>query len=356
MAKDSAKRSVISAMSLYMALLIVCPGCERAKEAKEQKREFEIDQVQQRGPVTVHVRVDKDKLTIAGTLLLELEATIEPEYELRMPKVNEVLENFGIVDWDNPGDRLGENNNIVKTRRYRLEPFLSGNYELPAFAFEFYDVNDVNNIHELATEPIEVEVTSLLGEQRAVLDINAIEDIESVLEMPQEATLWRLWVLAGTAVVSATAGWLYLRRKQAEELIRIFKSAHEIAYERLRILVKDDLIKAGRIKEFYERISNILRHYIEHRFDLRAPERTTEESLVELQFTDVLSESDKQSLSEFLKHCDLVKFAKYSPTAKQIQRTFDLVKEFIEKTRSDDRKIDVTDKERSEEPVEAGSL
>ena len=38
----------------------------------------------------------------------------------------------------------------------------------------------------------------------------------------------------------------------------------------------------GRIKEFYERISNILRHYIEHRFDLHAPERTTEEFLYEL--------------------------------------------------------------------------
>ena len=32
-----------------------------------------------------------------------------------------------------------------------------------------------------------------------------------------------------------------------------------------------------RSKEFYERISGILRHYIEDRFDLHAPERTTEE-------------------------------------------------------------------------------
>ena len=356
MAKDSANKSVISAISLYIALLFVCSGCERTKEAEEQRREFEIDQVQQRGPLTVHVRVDKDKLTIAETLLLELEATVEPQYEVQMPKVNEVLKNFGIVDWENPGDRLDEDNNLAKTRRYRLEPFLSGNYEIPAFTFEFHDVNDVNDTYELATEPIEVEVASLLGQQRAVLDANAIEDIEEIIEMPQEASLLWVWVLAGTAVVSATGGWLYLRRKRAEELIRIFKPAHEVAYERLRILLKDDLIKAGRIKEFYERISNILRHYIEHRFDLRAPERTTEEFLVEIQFTNALSEPDKESLSEFLKHCDLVKFAKYSPTTEQIQRTFDLVKEFIEKTRSDERKIDVTDKERSEEPVGAGSL
>ena len=140
-----------------------------------------------------------------------------------------------------------------------------------------------------------------------------------------------------------------------DKLVRIFKPAHEIAYERLRALVKDDLVNAGKLKEFYERISDILRHYIEHRFELRAPERTTEEFLIELQWTDVLSGSDKESIGEFLKHCDLVKFAKYNPTSEQIQRTFDLVKDFIEKTKSDERKIDVTGKVETEEAVEVGS-
>ena len=141
---------------------------------------------------------------------------------------------------------------------------------------------------------------------------------------------------------ASAGGWFYLRRKHAEELIRIFKPAHEIAYDRLRELIKQDLVKQGKIKEFYERISDILRHYIEHRFDLRAPERTTEEFLAEIQLTEVLSSADKSKLAEFLEHCDMVKFAKFNPTGEQIQRTFDLVKDFIEKTKSDERKIDVT--------------
>jgi hypothetical protein len=58
----------------------------------------------------------------------------------------------------------------------------------------------------------------------------------------------------------------------------------------------------------------------------------------------VLANSDKQVLGEFLTHCDLVKFAKHDPTTEQIQRTFDLVKDFIERTKSDERKVDVTDK------------
>jgi hypothetical protein len=269
-----------------------------------------------------------------------------------MPKVDRVLENFGIVDWDNPGNKLDENNNIVSTYRYRLEPFLSGSYAIPTFTFEFSDANGIEEKkYELTTEPIDIEVTSLLGEQRSEL---VIADIEDVVEMPQETSYLWLWVIGSTIFITAVGVWLYLRRKRYSKLVRIFKPAHEIAYERLRVLVKDDLVKAGKIKEFYERVSNILRHYIEHRFELRAPERTTEEFLIDLQWTDVLSAPDKENLGEFLRHCDLVKFAKYNPTNEQIQQTFDLVKDFIEKTKSDERRIDVTDNADAEETVEAG--
>jgi hypothetical protein len=270
-----------------------------------------------------------------------------------MPKVDKVLESFGIVDWDNLGDKLDPNDRVVSTYQYRLEPFLSGTYPIPAFTFEFYDVNSPEEKkYELTTEPVDIEVTSLLGEQRAELKI---EDIEGVMEMPEPTSFAWLWIL-GVIVLAAAAGlWLYLRRKRVKELVRIFKPAHELAYELLRVLVNEDLVGAGRIKEFYERISDILRHYIEHRFSLRAPERTTEEFLVELTNTDVLPAAEKQRLGEFLQHCDLVKFARYNPTTEQVQETFDLVKDFIEKTKSDERKVDVTEMIESEEAVTIGS-
>jgi len=351
MIRNSAKKCSVLFWMLGCSLVLLWAGCEKAGDAKKEK-EFEIDKLYERGPLTAHVRLDKSTITIAETIILELEGAIEPGYELQMPKVDRVLENFGIVDWDNPGNKLDENNNIVSTYRYRLEPFLSGSYAIPAFTFEFSDVNGVEEKkYELTTEPIDIEVTSLLGDQRSEL---VIADIEDVVEMPKATSYLWLWVIGSAILITAVGLWLYLRRKRYSKLIRIFKPAHEIAYERLRLLVKDDLINSGEIKEFYERISNILRHYIEHRFDLRAPERTTEEFLIDLQWTDVLSVPDKENLGEFLRHCDLVKFAKYNPTNEQIQQTFDLVKDFIEKTKSDERRIDVTDNADAEETVEAG--
>lgn len=336
-----------------VGLLALCAGCDNNDVAKSKQTTFEIDKDYERGPLTVHVRVDNAKITIAETLLLEFEAAIEPGYDVNMPSVNAVLENFGIVDWQNLGDKLDPNNNVVSRYQYRLEPFLSGSYSLPAFTFEFHDVNSPEEKkYELTTEPVDIEVTSLLGEQREKLEI---ADIEDVIAMPKETSLLWIWLLAASAVCVGVL-WFYLRRKKVRELVRIFKPAHEIAYERLRALVDEDLVGAGKIKEFYERISDILRYYIEHRFNLRAPERTTEEFLVELANTDVLAASDKENLGRFLTHCDLVKFAKYNPDAEQIQRTFDLVKNFIEKTKSQERKVDVTDKVVAEQTARMESV
>jgi len=337
-------------MLVCVGLLLIGVGCGRSSKDAAAKTEFEVDKVYERGPATVHVRLDKTKITIADTVLLQLEATLQAGYEIQMPKVDKALENFGMVDWSNLDKRLDDKNNVVTTYQYRLEPLLSGKYDIPAFTFQFHDANDPNAAHELASEPIAVEVTSLLGDQRANL---VIEDIEGVVEMPKAASRWWLWALLVPGIAAAAAAWLLLRRRRTKQLVRIFRPAHELAYARLRTLVAENLVEQGRIPEFYERISGILRHYIEDRFDLHAPERTTEEFLDELRYAQTLAPADKSVLEEFLTHCDLVKFARHDPTTDQVQQTFDLVKDVIERTKSEQRKVDVTDKMGTgdEEPV-----
>ncbi|MGE5297334.1 MAG: DUF4381 family protein [Solirubrobacterales bacterium] len=329
-----------SLLFICVGLSLVFAGCKRDATGGVKSSQFEVDKVYERGPATVHVRLDKTKLTIADTVLLQFEATLQSGYKIDMPKVDKVLENFGIVDWDDLGSKLDAKNNVVTTYQYRLEPFLSGNYEIPAFTFVFHDANDPNGTHELASEPIPVEVTSLLGDQRAKL---VIEDIEGVVEMPKPVSWWWFWALGAVVIAAVPAGWLLLRNRRARQVVRIFKSAHEVAYLRLKALVAANFVEKGQIKEFYEQISGILRHYIEDRFSLHAPDRTTEEFLSELRFTETLASADKHVLEEFLTHCDLVKFAKHEPTTEQIQKTFDLVKDFIERTKSEEHMVDVTD-------------
>ena len=337
-------------VSLLVTLSILHMGGCRKHVDTSTSQTFAIDRQFEKGPLTVHVRVDPNTLTIAETLTMELEASIAENYKVTMPRVDQILEQFGILDWDNPGERLGEQNRHIKTVRYTLEPFLSGQYDIPGFTFKFFDVNDPNQVYTLDTEPISVKITSLLGKDRANL---TIADIEDVVTVPSPPIPWWVWtcIVAAILVLGSLGGVIYWHRHKPKELVRIFKPAHEIAYDRLRALIAENLIESGQIKTFYERISHILRHYIEHRFNLRAPERTTEEFLLEMKYTDVLSGEDKDRLAEFLHHCDLVKFAKHEPPSEQIQTTFDLVKTFIEKTKSTDRQIDVTDDVQTPLPV-----
>ena len=64
-----------------------------------------------------------------------------------------------------------------------------------------------------------------------------------------------------------------------------------------------------------------------------APERTTEEFLVEMAGTDLLVPEHKGLISQFLDHCDLVKFAKYAPGDREIKASCDSAMRLIDETR-----------------------
>ena len=244
--KQSKRQQIKHYATIVFICLLVCSGCKKTGTVAVKNPVFEINKSYQQGPMTVHIRVDKSKITIADTFWLEFETAIGSGYDVNMPKVDKVLENFGIVDWQNLGNRLDANNNVVSIYRYRLEPFLSGKFAIPAFTFEFRDVNGQDaKTYQLETEPVDIEVTSLLGDQRGKL---SIADIENVVDMPSKTILW--WLLPAVAIVGGAGGlWLYFRRKKTKAAVRIFKPAHEIAYARLQSLIRQDLVKAGRVME-----------------------------------------------------------------------------------------------------------
>jgi hypothetical protein len=329
------KRYAKFGLVLLAVVVLAGGGCAKKQKASIQKWDAVVKA--ESGPVDVKVRVNKKQITLADTFTVELEATAQDGYEVTMPKAETLMNDFGLRDWRDEGKRLDEKGRVVRTVSVELDPFVSGEPNIPALEFTFHktaasDPNEAAKTYTVRTEPIEVKVISLSKDPNLIKDI---ADIEPVMDMPRQyGPLW--WWMGGCAAVAIAVGaYLVLRKKNGKGFAAVMTPAHEVAYQRLRELVAQDLVAQGMIKEFYERISNILRHYIEDRFDLRAPERTTEEFLFELGSSNALESPDKERLKEFMTHCDLVKFAKFQPEAAQIQRTFDLVKEFIEKTRSD---------------------
>ncbi|MBI5775377.1 MAG: hypothetical protein HZA89_16780 [Verrucomicrobia bacterium] len=101
---------------------------------------------------------------------------------------------------------------------------------------------------------------------------------------------------------------------------------------RARQMLAEALALIGQPKPFCIAVSGVLRTYLEERFSFRAPERTTEEFLTELQQTPLLNGVQKNSLTDFLQRCDLVKFAKYEPTSAELNELHDSAVRLVDET------------------------
>ncbi|MGK0188225.1 MAG: hypothetical protein ACI9R3_004017 [Verrucomicrobiales bacterium] len=326
-----------TAVVALLALLSACKD-DPSVSANSDETFAGIEEKHERGPLQVVVRVSPKEPTIADRIELALEVTIDENYSVEMPSFGDKLEQFGIRDFRESQPRLVDGNRTRTVRTYELEPFLSGEYQIPPMQFTFTKKEEDNAAaedHQLETEPIKLTVSSLLDEKKDALVIHEIAPPVS-LERPSAAPFWSKMGAAIAAVIAlcAVACWLLRRRKKKIDLPPPVP-AHEIAFQQLEQLVADDLPRKGEMKIFYQRISDILRRYIENRFGLHAPEQTTEEFLQELRDSPKLPPVHQAPLKGFLQHCDLVKFADHEPTTEDVQRTFDACKHFIIETQSE---------------------
>jgi hypothetical protein len=325
------QRKVFVFVIAWLSLVAVVSGCAKKGERKAPHEDFEIEREYRRGPTSFTVRVSEGEITIADRIRLALEVRSKEEYEVQLPEFGEHLEHFGVVDYRAPSPQLVGDGVVVLRKSYELEPFLSGEYKIPPMKVFFWKRGEQDESkHEVESEEVTIVVKSLLPEQAADL---AIRDIVPPVELPTSARPW-LYVVIGTAVLGAggVGGFLLWRRHRTSGAEVLRRPAHEIAYEALESLLAEKLLDKGRVKPFYFRLSLILRYYIENRFGLSAPERTTEEFLADLGSTDVLASSHKHLLKGFMKHCDVVKFAEHRPTNQEIQSAFDACKRFIVET------------------------
>jgi hypothetical protein len=110
------------------------------------------------------------------------------------------------------------------------------------------------------------------------------------------------------------------------------KLPHETALEEIDAAMK--LFFAGAdVKDYYVRISDAVRRYIENVFSLKAPEMTTQEFLISLGGSSKLQAAHKDLLAMFMQACDLVKFAKYNPGRSDIDNLSVAAKKFIEESK-----------------------
>jgi len=159
--------------------------------------------------------------------------------------------------------------------------------------------------------------------------------------------------------------WLYLRKKfpilKGESVApESLLPAHVVAIMELDRLKSEKIWKFGKNKKYYTELTNILRKYIERRFQFNALEMTTEEILT-LFKRDKTTQSVYQNLSQILQLADLVKFAKFEPLESENELSMINSYLFVNQTKQEEvksmeeQKEELTNKTLEEEPIASES-
>ena len=148
-------------------------------------------------------------------------------------------------------------------------------------------------------------------------------------------------------LTGAATLYLYLRLRDNKPVvahIRIVKRLlpHQKAMKRIEEIKAEKMVSSENQKEYYTRLTETLRKYIEERYGFRAMEMTSSEIIDRLTETQ-----DRQALDELralFQTADLVKFAKYSTLINENDMNLVNAIEFINKTKLENQQEEVVEK------------
>jgi len=158
----------------------------------------------------------------------------------------------------------------------------------------------------------------------------AAEDIRDIRGPKAVPGSWVVPAIIASAIVAALCAYVLWRRRQRGIPSRTL-TLSERTLERLdstRALMRPDTARAFGIAA-----SELIRDYIEKRFDEVATQRTTEEFLqAVLQSANEALARHRLPLAEFLQQCDLVKFAGDSLAVADMESLFQSARRFVLET------------------------
>ncbi len=295
-----------------------------------------LEKTTRKGPVEATVRLEPNQPRIGDPIKLTLNVVAEKGVELIMPEFGQVMERFAIIDFVKD-EKIDDQGRTVSSHRYELQASRSGKQTIPPILVEFVDNRNGSkpapegfDSYELLTERLSFEVQSVLPSDVQV-ELNPPLGRLSLLGS-SGGRIWA-WVM-GLLLLFAVAFWgwrVWLASRQKARR----RTAYEIAMGRLTELVTRSRNDPEQVDAFFVELSGIVRWYLENRFELRAPELTTEEFLESMSRSPDLSGVHQAMLREFLRRADLVKFANFVPSEQDTDESVTAARRFLEETRQE---------------------
>jgi len=277
------------------------------------------------GETEVRATVDSSSYLIGDPVTVRLEFDHEEGASLS-PMFGDTLGVFSVLSPPvlEPGSPTHTTGSFV------VSFYDSGAVDIPPALFSI--VAPGETLRTVFTPPIPVRF-SLVPVDTA----QPIMDLKPPIDIPLSVA--EIAVIAGIAL--AIAALLYLlyrfwkKRKERgpavidEPVVNV--PPHIIAFDELGRLREERLWQQGRAKEYYSRISGIIRRYCENRFGIHALEETTPEILDRLGGLEVHREA-LDTIRQLLVQSDLVKFARFVPEIPEYEKSMTDAHRIVELT------------------------
>jgi len=334
-----------AAASLFVIFSHAVGGCGTG--SKDQPRDkggdVGITRTATEGPValTLTVRpaepVFDERAEVVVEVIADKGVTVElGDYE-RSDSLAEHQFEFRVTPVDRKAAAPTGDGKLMWTYRYAVEFFLPGSYEFPPAVVSFVDSREVPDsatpvqAHELKTDPLTIVARDTNAKPLTPEELKTITALPPV-ELREPWSRW-WWAVPPLLAALSTLIAALVRRSRRQQQVVTPIPAHEWAQRQIATLVAEDLVRKGRVQEFYYRISDIVRGYVERRFGVSAPEMTTEEFLATAASDGRFGERNTAELNGFLSACDLVKYARQLPGADDADAVLRAAGGFVERTR-----------------------
>lgn len=298
-----------------LCLMGLLAACHRGPEPVPPGEPYSIDAV-----------LSADRIHIGDPVRLIIRARHRPDERVLIPDPSR---NRAIIVRNRATDiRPIDENLAATTVTFDLTPFQVGQHLLPTGEVRFIAADRDDVIRPLPETNL-VVVSALTDEDEA------LRDIRPVMTWPAAVPRWviALGVTAVLALIAAVAAHRFLSKPRTILQAAPPVPPDEEAIRALRRLMSRQWIEQGHVEPFYVELSNIVRQYLEKRFHLRAPEQTTEEFIREASTSQGLSPEHRQRVQDFLTQADLVKFARYRPSAEDMKSAYGAAERLVMETR-----------------------
>lgn len=257
----------------------------------------------------VKAAFDSTNLKVGDQVLLHLEMNVPANTKVIWPSLKDTLSGgVEIIKAFKP-DSVKKGGNLQIRQNILVTSFDSGYHRIPPIAFAYMKDQKRDT---LFSEALGLHVTTL-----PVDSLKDILDIKPPLKPPFSILdYWPYLAGALLLVLIVLTVLLIIKRKKKGYLFIPPKPQdppYVVALRELDTLRSEKLWQTNRTKEYYTRLTDVIRTYIEKRFGINAMEMTSEEILLELK--NLNSESDEviHLLDRMFSTSDLVKFAKAQP-------------------------------------------